>query len=111
MMIVSPDGKITRYLHGIYFLPFDLKLAVIEASQGKSGPSINRVLAYCYSYDPEGQRYVMNITKVAGTLIVYFEMVIFLVLLFKNKSKINYKQPKNYLKFKDLLILTYLEIF
>ena len=53
-------------MNGIYFLPFELKMSIIDAAAGKSGPTINRVLQYCYSYDPEGQRYVMNITKVAG---------------------------------------------
>jgi len=73
--ILTPEGKIARYLHGITFLPFDLKMALNEAAQGKSGPTINRVLYYCYSYDPDGQRYVFNILKVAGTGIMIFAAI------------------------------------
>lgn len=81
MIFVSDKGKITRYLHGTYFLPVDLKMAVIETAEGKSGPSFSRVLAYCYSFDPAGQQYVLNITKVAGTLILFFALVIFVGLI------------------------------
>ena len=77
MIFVSEEGKITRYLHGTYFLPIDLKMAVVETAAGRSGPSFSRVLAYCYSFDPEGQRYVLNVTKIAGTLILFFAIVIF----------------------------------
>jgi protein SCO1/2 len=87
LIIVDPKGKITRYLNGIYFLPFELKMALLEASEGKSGPTINRVLQYCYSYDPEGQKYVMNITKVAGTLIIFMGLILFLVLILVRKRK------------------------
>jgi protein SCO1/2 len=87
LIIVDPKGKITRYLNGIYFLPFELKMSILEAAEGKSGPTINRVLQYCYSYDPEGQKYVMNVTKVAGTLIIFMGLVLFLVLVFVRKRK------------------------
>jgi protein SCO1 len=87
MIFVDKNGKITRYLHGVYFLPMDLKLAVIETSQGKSGPSMSRLLSYCYSYDPSGQAYVFNVTKVAGTLILFFALSIFLILVLKPKRK------------------------
>ncbi|MGE5425175.1 MAG: SCO family protein [Syntrophothermus sp.] len=54
IIILSPGGKITRYLYGVNYLPFDTKLALIEAQRGQSRPSINRILDYCYSYDTEG---------------------------------------------------------
>ncbi len=87
--VISPNGKITRYLNGLYFLPFEWKMAIIEASKGKSGPTINKILQFCYSYDPVGQTYVLNVTKVAGILILFFAVVIFLFLIFKPKRKNN----------------------
>jgi len=87
LIIVDPEGKITRYMNGIYFLPFELKMSLLDAADGKSGPTINRVLQYCYSYDPEGQKYVMNITKVAGTLILFMGVLLFLVLVLVRKRK------------------------
>jgi protein SCO1/2 len=87
IMLVSPKGKLTRYLYGTYFLPFDLKMAVSEASQGLSRPTITKVLEYCFSYDPQGQKYKLEITKVSATIILFFALVLFLVLVLKKKRK------------------------
>jgi protein SCO1/2 len=88
LTVVSPDGKITRYLNGLYFLPFEWKMAIIEASKGKSGATLNKVLRYCYSYDPVGQTYVMNVTKITGTIILFFAVILLLILVLKPKRKI-----------------------
>ena len=85
--VVSQKGKITRYLNGIYFLPFDLKMAVVESSKGISAPTINKIMQYCFSYDPVGKTYVLNVTKISGTLILFFALVFFLILIFKPKRK------------------------
>jgi len=89
LIILDPKGKITRYMNGIYFLPFEMKMSIVEAAEGKAGPTINRVLQYCYSYDPEGQKYVLNITKVSATLILFFAVVLLTVLLIVRKRKTN----------------------
>lgn len=88
LTMISPDAKITRYLQGTYFLPFEFKMALVEASKGISGPTINKVLQFCYSYDPAGQEYVLNVTKMAGTVILVVAIIIFLILAFKPKRKI-----------------------
>lgn len=87
LIVISPDGKITRYLNGLYFLPFEWKMAIVEASKGQSGPTINKVLRFCYSYDPAGQTYVLNVTKISGTLILFFAIVLLLLLVLKPKTK------------------------
>ncbi|MGC9341304.1 MAG: SCO family protein [Bacteroidales bacterium] len=86
LIALAPDGKITRYLRGIEFLPFDIKITMVEAADGKIGPSINRLLAFCYSYDKNEDSMVFNITKVAGTLIMFFAVVIFLILVFMRRK-------------------------
>lgn len=78
LIVLSPDGKITRYLYGVKQLPFDLKMAVIEASQGRVGPTISKVLQFCFSYDREGRKYAFNFTRVGGGFILLF-LVIFMV--------------------------------
>ncbi len=83
LIFLSPDGKITRYLNGTQFLPFEFKMALLETSRGQTGPTINKVLQYCYSYDPKGQTYVLNITRVAGTLIMILALAVFLYLVLK----------------------------
>lgn len=86
IMVVSPHGKITRYLHGTYFLPFDLKMSVIESAKEVSGPTINKVLQFCFSYDAEGKKYVFNITKISGTLILSAALILLIFLVFKRKK-------------------------
>lgn len=89
LIVVSPDQKITRYLNGMYFLPFEWKMAIVEASKGQSGPTLNKVLRFCYSYDPQGQTYVLNVTKVSGIIIIFFGLVLLLFLVLKPKKKVN----------------------
>ena len=70
LIILSPDGKIVRYLYGLTYMPFDLKMAVLEAGKGEVGPSVARVLQFCFSYDPKGRRYVFNMTRVVGAVVL-----------------------------------------
>lgn len=92
IMVLSPDGKITRYLYGTYFLPFDMKMAIVEAAQGRSGPTINKVLNFCFSYDPEGKKYVFNITRIAATVIFGFAASLLLYLILSKKRRNHLKK-------------------
>jgi protein SCO1/2 len=56
-VVLTPDGRISRYLYGVTFPPRDLRLAVVEASGGKVGTSFDRVLLECFRYDPATRRY------------------------------------------------------
>jgi protein SCO1/2 len=87
IMVTSPKAKITRYLHGTYFLPFDLKMAITEASEGRSSPTVSKVLKFCFSYDAEGKKYVFNITKVTGFIVLGGALIFFLILIFKPKKR------------------------
>ncbi|MBE0496772.1 MAG: SCO family protein [Campylobacterales bacterium] len=70
LAIVSPDGKITRYLNGIKYLHFDVKMALLEASEGKVRPTISKALAFCFSFDPENSKYVLSINKIFATIML-----------------------------------------
>jgi protein SCO1/2 len=87
LVIVTPDGKITRYLYGTEFLPFDIKIALLEASQGKVGATISKVVRFCFSYDPEGKKLVFNTLKVTGTVTLIFALSFILFLLFKGRKE------------------------
>jgi protein SCO1/2 len=87
IMVVSPKGKITRYLYGVSFLPFDFKMAIIEAQKGLSRPTINRVLEYCFTYDPTGRRYAIDVLKVSGTIIIFFVLIFIIALFIKSRIK------------------------
>lgn len=86
LIVASPDGKIARYLNGIKYLPFDVKMALTEASTGRTGPTIAKLVAYCYSYNPEGRTYVFNVTRVAGGVILLFAAVFVVYLTVKPKK-------------------------
>lgn len=92
---VSPDGKICRYLYGTDFNPFDVKLALIEASEGKSGPSIAKIIKLCFSYDPSAKRYVLNITRIAGGGIILILIVLAVILTRKGRKRKNNQDNGN----------------
>lgn len=75
IMLLSPDGKITRYLYGISYDEFNVRSALYEAADGKIGNTIDKVVMYCYQYDPDSGSYTpvaINIMKLGGlaTLII-----------------------------------------
>jgi protein SCO1/2 len=70
LFVVTGDGKIVRYLHGTSVLPMDLTLALVEASEGRIGPTIRRMAQFCFSYDAENRRYVFNLFRVSATVIL-----------------------------------------
>ncbi len=86
LVILAPDGKITRYLYGADPLPFDLKLALIEASQGRIGPTIAKVVRFCFSYDPKANKLVFNMLRVTGAVTLLFALSFVLFLFLKGKK-------------------------
>ena len=64
VFVLTDQGVVSRYLYGIEHSPNDLKLAILEASQGKVGTIIDRVLLFCYHYDPAGKKYALMATNV-----------------------------------------------
>ncbi|MEQ1722957.1 MAG: SCO family protein [Pseudobdellovibrio sp.] len=70
-IIVSPEGKIMRYLHGIQFEPRDVKLALNEASNGKVGNIVDQAMLFCFKYDSHQSKYglqVFALMKIAGAI-------------------------------------------
>ena len=57
IFVLTPEGKVSRYLYGIEYPPKDFRLAVVEASEGKVGTSFDRFLLTCYRYDPASRKY------------------------------------------------------
>ena len=74
LFILTPQGKISRYLYGIEHEPADLRLALTEAAESKFAFSpIDRLLLFCYYYDPGARAYVpfaMNFMRASGVLVV-----------------------------------------
>jgi protein SCO1/2 len=85
LIILSQEGKIIRYLYGTDILPFDLKMALLEASEGRVGPTVSKVMRFCFSYDPKGRRYVFNTLKVTGIATITFALLFVLFLTLKGR--------------------------
>ncbi len=69
VMVATPDGRLARYFYGIEYAPRDLRLGLVEASNGKIGTPVDSILLYCFHYDPTSGKYgavVLNIMRLAG---------------------------------------------
>jgi protein SCO1/2 len=85
IMVLTPQGRISRYFYGVDFPPKDLRMGLVEASQGKIGNAVDAVLLYCYHYDPETGKYgamVANILRLAAAATILI-MGIFLFILWR----------------------------
>lgn len=72
-IVISPDGKISRYLPGIVFEPKNIKLALTEAGEGKVGTIVDSLVLYCFQYNPHKSGYTLaafKLMKVAGLITV-----------------------------------------
>lgn len=71
--ILTPQGRVSRYLYGVEFAPRDLRLALVEASGGKIGTIVDQAMLFCYRYDPDAGKYgfaIMTAIRAAGALTV-----------------------------------------
>ncbi len=84
IMVLTPQGRISRYFYGVDFPPKDLRLGLVEASEGKIGNAVDQVLLYCYHYDPTAGKYgavVSNMLKIGGGLTILFIGALILILI------------------------------
>ena len=84
IMVLTPQGRIARYFYGVDFPPKDLRLGLVEASQGKIGNPVDQVLLYCYHYDPAAGKYgavVSNMLKVGAGLTIFLVGGMLLILI------------------------------
>ncbi|HEX8118843.1 MAG TPA: SCO family protein [Pyrinomonadaceae bacterium] len=88
IMVSTPQGRLSHYFYGIEYAPKDLRLALVESSEGKVGSPVDELLLYCYHYDPATGKYgaaVMNILRAAGVLTVFG--VVALILYLRRRSR------------------------
>jgi protein SCO1/2 len=89
ILILTPQGRIDRYFYGVQYPARDVRLGLIEASEGKIGSLTDQALLYCYQYDPMTGKYgvvVMNVLRAAGGLTVLL-LGIFMALMFLRERK------------------------
>jgi len=89
ILVLTPDGRIDRYFYGVQYPARDVRLGLVEASEGKIGTLTDHALLYCYQYDPMTGKYgvvVMNVLRAAGGLTVLL-LGIFMTLMFLRERK------------------------
>ena len=71
IMMLTPDGKLSRYFYGVEFAPSDMKYGLMDASNRKIGSITDQVLIFCYHYDPTTGKYgaaISTLLKIGGSL-------------------------------------------
>jgi protein SCO1/2 len=89
IMVLTPEGRIARYFYGVQYPGRDLRLGLVEASEGKIGTPTDHALLYCYRYDPVTGKYglvVMNVLRAAGAVTVLV-LGLFMLVLFRRERK------------------------
>ena len=89
ILVLTPEGRIDRYFYGVIYPARDVRLGLVEASEGKIGTLTDHALLYCYQYDPMTGKYgvvVMNVLRAAGGLTVLI-LGIFMTMMFLRERK------------------------
>ena len=88
IMILTPDGRFSRYFYGVEYAPRDIRLGLVEASQKKIGSPVDEILLFCYHYDPATGKYgaiAMNMVRLAGAGFVLVGGAVILIALKREK--------------------------
>jgi protein SCO1 len=97
--VLTPEGKISRVLYGIDFAERELKLSLLEASSGKIGTIIDRIILFCFQYNPATRKYSVYLTKVmqagCGGTVVFFGAYLAVFWRRQRKPSIGGPQARN----------------
>jgi len=88
--LLTPDAHIARYLYGIQYEPTDVRLGLLEATAGKSITTTDRILLFCYHYDPQGKHYsivAMNVMRLGGVVTLVLMGGLFAALWLRSRRK------------------------
>jgi protein SCO1/2 len=97
VIVATPEGRLAKYLFGIEYGPRDLRLAIVEASQGKVGTAADALLLYCFHYDPMTGRYglaIMRTVRVAGAATVLALGTFIVVMVRREKARGSTGSPR-----------------
>ena len=89
-IMISPNGTVTRYLHGVEFNPPDLKLALNETAKGKVGNVIDAIVLFCFSYDTHKSKYglqAFRVVQLGGLATVLILSMWLLPVLFRSRRE------------------------
>ncbi|HKQ72494.1 MAG TPA: SCO family protein [Blastocatellia bacterium] len=90
IMVLTPQGKVSRYFYGIEYAPRDLRFGVIDASAGRVGSLADQIILYCYMYDPARGTYglvMMRVLRIFALMTLATLMALFIYLRRKEKQR------------------------
>jgi protein SCO1/2 len=93
IIFISPQGRITRYMYGVAYLPADVQMAAQEAARGEAQPTINKFLKFCFSYDPVGRKYVLNATSIGAAIIILAALIFVFALTRRGRKTKSEERP------------------
>ncbi len=96
VIVLTPDGRLSKYLFGIEYGPRDLRLGIVEASEGKAGTPVDSLLLYCYHYDPMTGRYglaIMRAMRLAGAATVLL-LGAFIIVMVRRERHLGPRMPR-----------------
>jgi protein SCO1 len=85
VLVMTPDGRLSRYFYGVEYSPKELRFALVESGEGRIGSAIDELLLYCYHYDPAAGQYgvvVMNLVRIGGVVTLTM-MAAFILLMYR----------------------------
>ena len=94
LFVLTPQGKISNYLYGVSFFTKNLRFSLLDASQGKIGTVVDRVLLFCFHFDPNKNSYTFRMWRVVQIILVIQVMVLgglLFVLWRKERKPLNQK--------------------
>jgi protein SCO1 len=89
IMILTPEGKVARYFYGVEYSPKEMRLSLQEAGRNKIGSPVDKILLYCYHYDPTTGRYglaISRLLKISG-LLTLGSLVLFIFLSLRSERR------------------------
>jgi protein SCO1 len=95
IMVLTPEGRVSKYFYGVDYSPKDLRLGLVDASQNHIGPVVDQVLLYCYHYDPRTGKYGAVVTRIMQLAGVATAVILgaFLIVLFKSEPRRKRAEP------------------
>lgn len=87
IIFLSEKGEIIKYAYGIEFLKAEIEMGLMEAKKEIVSTSIKKFLPFCFSYDPEGRRYVFSFTRFFAFFLTFTSLIFFVTLIILRKRK------------------------
>ena len=88
VMLLTPDGRISRYFYGVEFPGRDLRLGLVDASQGKIGTPVDKMLLFCFQYDPSTARYSATILGIMRVLaLMTIAGLLLMIVIYRQRDK------------------------